>query len=189
MEYVLSLLVGISLSATSGFRIFVPLLAVSVAALVGWIDLVPAFDWLGSYPALAALAVAALAELVAYLFPYVDNLLSSIAVPVSLVAGTMITAAVLVDFNPFLAWALAIIAGGGAALGGSTISNAVHTGSTVTTAGAANPAISSFESIFSVVISILAVVVPIVAFLLILGLLWLFFRFFRRKRTPHSATL
>jgi hypothetical protein len=186
VEYVLSLLIGISLSATSGFRVFVPLLVVSIAALAGWIELTPTFAWLGTYPALATLAVAALLELVAYLFPYVDNLLGTIAVPVSLVAGTLITAAVLVDFPPFLAWALAIIAGGGAALGGSTLSNAVHAGSTVTTAGAANPLISFIESIVSVVMSFIAVLLPFIALLLIALLVWFITIIFRRNRKMYT---
>ncbi len=181
MEYLLSLLIGISLSASSGFRVFVPLLVVSIAALAGWIELSPAFAWVGTYPALAAFAAAALIELIAYLSPFVDNLISTIAVPVSLVAGTLITAAVLVDFPPVLAWALAIIAGGGAALGGSTLSNAVHTGSTVTTAGAANPVVSFFESLFSVMMSLLAVLLPVIAFLLFILIFWLLFKIFKKR--------
>jgi len=182
MEYILSLLVGISLSATSGFRVFVPLLVVSIAALSGWIELAPTFAWVGTYPALAAFGVAALLELIGYFFPYVDNLLSSIAVPVSLVAGTLITAAVLVDFPPVLAWALAIIAGGGAALGGSMVSNSVHTGSTVTTAGVANPVVSFFESLFSLFMSLLAVLLPVIAFLVFAFLLWLVYKLFSKSR-------
>jgi hypothetical protein len=186
VEYVLSLLIGISLSATSGFRVFVPLLVISIASLAGWIDLTSAFAWVGTYPALAALGVAAILELIGYYIPYVDNLLSSIAVPVSLVAGTLITAAVLVDFPPILAWALAIIAGGGAALGSSTLSNAVHAGSTVTTAGAANPLISFIESIVSVVMSFIAVLLPVIALLLIALLVWFITIIFRRNRKMYT---
>ena len=182
MEYILSFLIGICLSATSGFRVFVPRLVVSIAALTGWIELTPTFAWIGTYPALVALGVAAVLELIGYFFPYVDNLLSSIAVPVSLVAGTMITAAVLVDFPPVLAWALAIIAGGGAALGGSMVSNSVHTGSTVTTAGVANPVVSFFESLFSLIMSFLAVLLPVIAFLGFAFLFWLLYKLFSKGR-------
>ena len=182
MEYILSLLIGISLSATSGFRVFVPLLVISIASLAGWLELNPAFAWVGTYPALVALGVAALLEVAGYYFPYIDNLLSSIAVPVSLVAGTLITAAVLVDFPPVLAWALAIIAGGGAALGGSVISNSIHTGSTVTTAGAGNPLVSLIESFFSVFMSLLAVLLPVIAFSFFVLILWFVYKLFRRGK-------
>jgi len=75
MEYLLSLLVGISLSATSGFRVFVPLLVMSTASLAGWLELSPAFEWIGSYPALAAFAVAALLFVInpGYLRPLVAD--------------------------------------------------------------------------------------------------------------------
>jgi len=185
VEYVISLLIGISLSATSGFRIFVPLLVISIASLAGWIELTPAFAWVGTYPALVALGVAAVLELIGYYIPFVDNLLSSFAVPVSLIAGTLITAAVLVDFPPVLAWALAIITGGGAALGSSMVSNTVHTGSTVSTAGTVNPVISFFESLFSLLMSFLAVLLPVIAFLVFAFMLFIIYKLFSKRRLPE----
>ncbi|MGM0689344.1 MAG: DUF4126 domain-containing protein [Bacillota bacterium] len=167
MEYILSLLIGISLSATSGFRVFVPLLILSIASLAGWVELSPAFAWIGSYPALAALAVATALELGAYFFPFIDNLLGAASVPVSMVAGILITASVIVDLHPMLTWTLAIVTGGGAALGGSALSNLLHAGSTATTGGTANPALSLVETVFSFFIAILAVLVPVFAFLLL----------------------
>lgn len=182
MEFILSLLIGISLSATSGFRVFVPLLVLSFATMVGWVELSPAFDWVGTYPALAALLVATLLELAAYLFPFVDNLLGAVAVPISVLAGTLITASLIIDLHPMIAWTLAIIAGGGAALGGSALSNAVHAGSTATTGGSANPAVSLVESIFTVAVSFMAVLVPVIAILLLVLIIFLVVRFYRRLR-------
>ena len=43
---------------TMGFRVFVPLLALSIAAVTGHLDLAPDFAWLGSWPALVVFAVA-----------------------------------------------------------------------------------------------------------------------------------
>ena len=182
MEFILSLLIGISLSATSGFRVFVPLLVLSFASMVGWVELSPAFDWVGTYPAFAALLVATLLELAAYLFPFVDNLLGAVAVPISVLAGTLITASLIIDLHPMIAWTLAIIAGGGAALGGSALSNAVHAGSTATTGGSANPAVSLVESIFTVAVSFLAVLVPVIAVLLLVLIIFLVVRCYRRLR-------
>lgn len=167
MEYVLSLLIGISLSATSGFRVFVPLLILSIASLAGWVELSPTFAWIGSYPALAALAVATVLELGAYFFPFIDNLLGAASVPVSLLAGTLITASVIVDLHPLITWTLAIVTGGGAALGGSALSNLLHAGSTATTGGTVNPALSLVETVLSFFFAILAVLVPVFAFLLL----------------------
>lgn len=180
MEFILSMVIGVSLSATSGFRVFVPLLVLSIASLVGWVELSPAFAWIGSYSALSAFAVATLLELGAYFFPFIDNLLSLIATPVSLLAGTIITASLLVDLPPLLTWSLAIVAGGGAALGGSTVSNLLHGGSTAATGGAANPAVSLVESLFSLVVSILAVLVPVLALVLLVILALITVRMIRR---------
>ncbi len=182
MEYVLSLLIAISLSATSGFRVFVPLLILSLAANSGWVELSPSFAWIGSYPALAAFALATALEAGAYFFPYVDNLLGAASVPVSMLAGMILTASVFVDLHPMLTWTLAIVTGGGAALGGSAISNILHAGSTTTTGGAANPALSLVETVFTFIISLLAVVVPALAFLLLVLVAYMVTRYYSRFR-------
>ncbi len=187
MHYMISLLIGISLSATSGFRVFIPMLVISYASITGWLELSPAFEWIGTYPALTAFAIAALLELTAYFIPYVDNLLSSAAVPVSILAGAIITASVIVDMPPLLTWTLAITAGGGAALGGSTLSSLLHTGSTAATGGTGNPLLSLVETIISVIFSILAILVPVLAFLLLVLLIFMITRFFRKHRRRRKA--
>ncbi|MEP6664572.1 MAG: DUF4126 domain-containing protein, partial [Verrucomicrobiota bacterium] len=45
MDLFLSLCIGIGLSAACGFRIFVPLLVMSVAAKSGNLTLVESFQW------------------------------------------------------------------------------------------------------------------------------------------------
>ncbi|HED24071.1 MAG TPA: DUF4126 domain-containing protein [Firmicutes bacterium] len=187
MEYLLSLLIGVSLSATSGFRIFVPLLVLSIFSLAGWVELTPAFSWLGTYPALAALSVATILEITAYFFPYMDNLLAAVAAPAGVLAGVLITAAVLVDFHPMLAWALAIVTGGGAALGGSVVSNLMHTGSTAVSDGAANPVLSAVESLFAVINSFLALIIPVLAFLMLLVLALIVFYIYRAIRNKRRG--
>src|SRR2546423_1350380 len=115
METLLSLLIGIGLSAACGFRVFVPLLILSIASLTGHVTLASSFAWLGSYPALIAFAVATCLEIAAYYVPWIDNLLDSIATPAAVVAGTIITASLVAHLDPFLRWTLAVIAGGGVA--------------------------------------------------------------------------
>jgi hypothetical protein len=185
MEFLLSLIVGISLSATAGFRLFVPLLVLSVASLTGWVELSDSFAWIGTYPALAALLVATVIETAAYFIPYVDNLLGAAATPISVLAGALITASVMVDLHPMLTWTLAIILGGGAALSGSAVSNTVHAGSTAATGGAGNPVISFFESIIALVISVLAALIPVLALLLLILLFFLAVKAGRRIRKPR----
>src|SRR5207237_6409471 len=115
METLLSVCLGIGLSAACGFRVFVPLLVMSIAALSGHLTLAHGFEWIGTYPALIAFAVATCLEVGGYYIPWLDNLLDTIASPAAIIAGTIITASLITDVSPFLKWTLAIIAGGGAA--------------------------------------------------------------------------
>ena len=92
METMLSIFVGVGLSAACGFRIFVPLLIMSIASLSGQLVLSPEFDWLATYPALAAFSIATLFEVAAYYIPWIDNLLDTVAIPASTVAVTIVMA-------------------------------------------------------------------------------------------------
>ena len=46
MNEVLSVALGIGLAAACGFRVFVPMLFVSLAAKAGKLTLVPSFQWM-----------------------------------------------------------------------------------------------------------------------------------------------
>ena len=114
-DIALSIALGIGLAAAVGFRIFLPLLVASAAAYTGHLQLSDSFAWLGSLSAVTMLGVAAIVEVLAYYIPAVDNLLDTITTPVALIAGTLVSAAVMVDLPPIVKWTTAIIAGGGAA--------------------------------------------------------------------------
>src|SRR5436853_235068 len=94
METILSLLIGIGLSAACGFRVFVPLLVVSVASHTGHLHLSSGFEWMGSDAALIAFAVATVLEVAAYYSPWLDNLLDTIASPAAVIAGTLVVLAI-----------------------------------------------------------------------------------------------
>src|SRR5687768_15254162 len=115
MDLLLSACLGIGLAAACGFRIFVPLLVMSIAANSGHLGLAGGFEWIGTRPALIAFAVATLLEVLAYYVPWLDHLLDTAAVPIAIVAGVVVTASVVTDVSPLLRWSLAVIAGGGAA--------------------------------------------------------------------------
>ena len=66
MNTLLSVLLGIGLSAACGFRIFVPFLVVGIAARTGHVTLGPSFAWMATTPALIALGVATAFEIAAY---------------------------------------------------------------------------------------------------------------------------
>jgi len=111
-DFALSIVLGIALAAATGFRVFLPMLIVSGAAYTGHLPLNDSFAWLGTPYALTMLSVAALAEILAYYVPVVDNLLDSLATPAAFVAGTVVSAAVMIDVPPMVKWTAAVIAGG-----------------------------------------------------------------------------
>jgi hypothetical protein len=181
-ELILSLIIGIGLSAAVGFRIFVPFLALSIFSLLGYINLSSGFEWIGTYPALIAFGIATILEIIAYFIPWFDNILDTVAVPVSIIAGSLVMGSVLADFSPFLKWSLSIIAGGGLAGSIQSATGFLRAGSTTTTGGLANPVISTTEAGMSLTLSTLAILIPILGFALILVFIFLLIKGFGRRR-------
>ena len=178
MEAILSIMMGVALSATCGFRVFVPLLAVNIGTRAQdangqpLIELAGGFDWLSSDIALMVFVVATLFEIGGYYIPWIDNLLDTIASPASIVAGTVITASFVDGMDPWLQWLLGVIAGGGAAGAVQATTVVARAGSTVTTGGLGNPIVASVETsgaFLGSALSIVAVKFAIVVFVLVLG--------------------
>ncbi|PSF35555.1 DUF4126 domain-containing protein [Aphanothece hegewaldii CCALA 016] len=168
---IISLLLGISLSAASGFRVFIPLLIMSLAALTGFLDLPTNFDWVGSNESLIVFAVASFLEIGAYYIPILDHVLDTIATPLAAAVGAFITASTVPpDMNPLIQWTLAIIAGGGSAGLIKSLTSIFRIGSTTATGGLANPIFATLELISSIALSVLAIALPIFAGFLVLGL-------------------
>ncbi len=176
METMLSIFVGVGLSAACGFRIFLPLLIMSIASLSGQLTLSPEFDWIATYPALAAFSIATLFEVAAYYIPWVDNLLDTVAIPAATVAGTIVMAAAVSEMSPFLQWGLAIIVGGGVAGTVQGFTSITRIASTATTGGLGNPVVSTVEAGSSIVMSILAITLPVVAVIAVVVIISFAFR-------------
>jgi hypothetical protein len=180
MEWVLGILAGISLSAACGFRVFVPMLVMSIAVQAGHLEPASGFEWLGSWPVLVCFGLATVLEIVAYFIPLVNNVLDTIATPAAAVAGTVLTASMIGEISPVLRWLLAAIAGGAVA-GGVQLAT-VSLRSAVTPAGGAG-LVSAVEDVAAITASVLAVILPI----LTAGLLVLFgILLFRRKQKTLS---
>lgn len=168
MNELLSVALGIGLAAACGFRVFVPMLFVSIAAKAGKLTLVPSFQWMGTDTAMIAFALATALEITAYYIPWLDNMLDTIATPAAVVAGAVISASVFTGMDPFLRWSLAIIAGAGAAGAVQTASVVTRAASTASTGGFGNFLVATGELILSIIASFLA---PFVALILIVCLL------------------
>lgn len=171
MDTLLSICIGIGLSAACGFRVFVPPLVMSTAALFGHLTLSPNLAWMGTYPALIAFAVATCIEIAAYYIPWVDHLMDTVATPMAIASGTVITASLIPDSDPMLQWTVALIAGGGSAGTIQAFSGIARLASTVMTGGLGNAVISTIELGSSVILSGLAIAVPVFAVCLVAVLL------------------
>lgn len=187
-DLALSVALGIGLAAATGFRIFLPMLVTSIAANTGHLPLAESFAWLGTPAALIVLSIAATAEILGYYIPGVDNLLDTLATPAALVAGTVISAAVITDLPPMVKWATAIIAGGGVAGLMQSTTALLRAKSTIFTAGIGNPVIATTELGSSLFVSLLALAAPFAALLLVVLFLWLALRFLLRltRREPKA---
>ncbi len=169
-ETILSICLGVGLAASVGFRVFLPLLAVSLAAHYNVIPLNEDWIWVGSNTSLMVLSVATFFEILAYYIPWFDNLLDIIAIPLAAVAGTAVMVSTVADLSPVVTWTLAIIAGGGTAATVKSTMSASRLSSTATTGGLANPILATAETGTATIMSLLSVFLPIVAIIFLIVL-------------------
>ncbi|WP_353892819.1 DUF4126 domain-containing protein [Proteinivorax hydrogeniformans] len=184
----LNLLTGIGLSTAAGFRVFIPLLTMSVASYYGIISPPDNFEWIASSQAITILSIATISELIAYEIPWFNNIVNMISIPFATVAGILLTASFLTEVSPLHQWSLAIIAGGGTALATDVFSNTAQVAVTTATGGTANPILSLFESAITIIISmivILAITLPI-ALIIIPFILMLFRSTVKSKRLKQG---
>ena len=185
-DTILNILLGISLASAVGFRIFVPLLVMSLASLGGYLSLSSGFEWIGTIPALVIFSAATIFEIAAYFIPFIDNILDTIAGPTAVIAGTIVMASTIVELDPLLKWTLAIVAGGGAAGLVQSLTTMTRGASSLSTAGLGNPVISTTETTASLGISVLSILFPLlIGSLVIILLFWggrkVYFKLFRSQ--------
>ncbi|HBG41083.1 MAG TPA: DUF4126 domain-containing protein [Porphyromonadaceae bacterium] len=162
IETLSAVALGIALSAGSGFRVFIPLLVAGLASHFGWIPLGENFAWMGSVPALIAFGVAAVVEVGAYYIPFIDNLLDTIAVPLSVMAGTLLMSSVFPADSEWIKWIMGFVVGGGAAATIQSGTAITRMASSQFTAGTANPVLSTTEGVTATGISVLSLFIPII---------------------------
>ena len=182
MEQFLSVFLGLGLAAASGFRVFVPLLIISTASLLGFYHFGVGFEWMGTWTAFTILLSAAIIEIIAYYVPVLDHFLDVIALPASVIAGSILATSFVNSSDPLLKWALGIIVGGGAAGMVQAGTSLLRIGSSATTGGLGNPVIATSENIFSIIISILSLLLPyLMASMVFLLVVYIFKKLFLKK--------
>lgn len=182
MDIIISVAVGLGLSAACGFRVFVPMLALSIAGRTGHVVLDDHFAFLLSDMALIGLSVATLCEVAAYYIPWLDNMLDVLATPSAVVAGVLASGAMHSDMSPWLHWSIAAIGGGGAAATVQVGTAATRQISAVTTGGFGNPVVATGELFGSIVMAIMAILIPLIALALLVVVIALAFKKIRNTR-------
>ena len=174
---------GIALSATAGFRVFVPMLAAALAGHFNVISLPADMAWLSSWTSIICFATASIAEIGAYYIPFIDNLLDTIATPLSVAAGTLLAFSILPvsGQEPIVRWALAFLAGGSTAGTIQLGTGLLRLLSSKTTIGTGNVVVATTENAAALTGSALSLVVPVIVALLLLCLCtWIVIKLFKR---------
>jgi hypothetical protein len=167
------------------------MLVLSIGAYSGLLTLTHSLAWLGTPAALLMLSVAAAVEILAYYIPGIDNALDVISAPAALVAGTVLSAAVMTDLPPMVRWTTAVIAGGGAAGVIQGLTSLLRAKSTAMTAGLGNHAIATGELAGALTLSLLALAAPLAALALAALFCWFAVRVLRRllrKQRPEASS-
>lgn len=186
-ETIISIFLGVGLAASVGFRVFLPLFALSLASFFNVWELNESWQWIGSLAAVLTLGIATFVEIFAYFIPWVDNALDSVSVPLAAVAGTAVMVSTVANLDPVVTWSLAIIAGGGTA---TAIKGAGATGrlaSTATTGGLANPVVTTVETGAAVVVSTASIFAPFFAAVLVCIILIIIFGIYRKLRPKFKS--
>jgi hypothetical protein len=170
METLVSVAMGLGLSAACGMRVFLPLLALSIAVHFGRVQVVSDFAWLGTNTALLMLATAALAEILAYFIPWLDHLLDMAAFPCAITAGVFTSTATIHGLPPHLTWGLALVGGGGAAGLIRATASLGRVKSTLFTGGLANFIIAFIELAGAVFLCLAALFLPLFALSSLVGI-------------------
>ena len=188
----MAILMGISLSAASGFRVFLPPFLLSIVArfdLIWFLDLNLAgtqFEFFTSTLAIIILGIATIAEFAGYYVPWIDNTLDTIATPASILAGIAMTAIVLEGADPIIQWAIAVVAGGGVS---ATIQSATVTTrglSSTFTFGLGNSAVATGENVASVGLTLIAILIPFISAFVVILVVALLVRINRKKKEPDQ---
>jgi len=187
--WVLPALLGLGLASATGLRTFLPLLMLALAAKFELFDvrLIEQMDWLVSWPAIAALATATIAEFAGDKVPAVDHALNAVGYVTRPVAGAVAAGSVFWAVDPTAAAVAGIIVGAPAALAFNAAQTGARVGSTATTGGLANPLVSFVEDALALATVLVAFLAPILVPALLIVLAIVVFRLARRLRTGRAT--
>jgi uncharacterized membrane protein len=183
----LDILSGLTLAAPAGLNAYIPLLVVALAERLGWLHLDEPYDMLGSWWAIALIAVLLVVEVVADKVPAVDHANDAVQTFVRPAAGGLL--AVAASGQGTASSVVLLVAGILIAGGVHAVKATARPAVNVSTAGIGAPVVSTIEDIGAFVVTVLALVVPVLALVVIVAVIvWavVVVRRWRRRATVEG---
>jgi hypothetical protein len=168
MESIVGIFTSFGLSTSAGLNAYLPMLIVAlVGRFTDWIHLNQPFDALTSWWAIGVLVVLTAIEILADKIPVIDSANDIIQTVVRPVAGAILFAAntnAISDVHPVLAMVCGLLVAGTVHVVKSTARPVV----TASTAGVANPMVSTGEDILSAATAFLSILLPVIVAIVLL---------------------
>ena len=181
----LDILTGLTLAAPAGVNAYIPLFAVALAERLGWLHLYEPYDALGSWWAIAVIAVLLVVEVVADKVPAVDHVNDVIQTVVRPAAGGLL--AVSASGHGSVSPIVLVVAGVLIAGSVHAVKASARPVVNASTAGAGAPVASTLEDVGAVIVTVLALLVPVLAAIVIIATVVLAIVLIRRWRRRHRA--
>jgi hypothetical protein len=182
-----SIFQAFGLSASAGLNAYLPLLIVSIAGKIGFLELSKPFDVMTSWWVIGVLVVLVLIETFVDKIPAVDTVNDIINTLVRPAAGAILfaaTANVVNGISPVVSIILGLLVAGGVHAAKATARPVV----TATTAGIGNPVVSTIEDILSAFTALLAVLLPsLIMLFAVLGIVTFLWWRMRRISKQEAA--
>lgn len=191
-----SFLMSIGLSASTGYQPFIPLLIISIASKMGFIELASHSQWIGSTLFLCLMLVLSILDFFSGSIPFVGRIFEIIGIPITLLCGyiafTSLTGT-LGDNNIIVKQLIGILLGGGTAAIVRALTLVKNALSDTVTLGFSSTVNAVIDMITAIFVSIMAIVAPVVMCIVLAMFLFISYRMIRKlkrwkdKRSPKSA--
>ena len=186
-----SLFLGIGLSVSVGFRVFLPLFLISLLASLNqnFVTIADDMIWITDPNFMVLFGIAALVEVGVFFVPFLDNKLDRLKIPFSIIAGIILFKSIFLSESNAVNWILSLLIGGGVAGLVSYTIAIVRNITSTTTNGVGNFLVNMAEIIVAILLSITAILFSPLAFVIAAILIYLMVRSLNRLKRDSLGNL
>jgi len=181
LDLYLKILIGLGLSAASGFRLFVPFAILSIFSISGIYNTTSTPYIFSSDLFLVIFIILSVSEVVLFYNPWIDNMLDLISTPASIFSGIILTYFVLYDTEIYLRLLISVILGGLVSLNVQLLTVKARSSTSIFSKGNGNQIVSTIENISSIFISILVLKFPLAGIFVSAIIIYLIYTFIIKK--------